>query len=93
MRVIIRSFAMIREILGSKEITVELSKGSTILILLDNLVLRYGDLKSILFDIEGSTSKSNVIALNDVKVEHTEFSSTYLKNDDIIHIIPPAGGG
>ena len=84
---------MIREILGSKEIIIDFSKGSTILFLLDDLVMRYGDLKSILYDIEGTISKSNVIALNDVKVDHTEFSSTYLNNDDVIHIIPPAGGG
>lgn len=93
MRVTIRSFAMIREMFGKKEIIIDLSEGSTILSLLDDLVVRYGDLKSILFNDDGEINKSNVFALNDEKVEQTDFSSTYLNDDDTIHIIPPAGGG
>ncbi len=92
MRITVRSFAMIREIFGKKEISIILSDGSTILSLLDDLVKQYTALSSILYT-EGSINKSNVIALNDTKIEYETFASTYLNENDIIHIIPPAGGG
>ena len=92
MRITVRSFAMIREIFGKKEISIDLSDGSTVLSLIDDLLKKYTALNSILY-YEGSINKSNVIALNDMKIEPDSFSLTFLKENDIIHIIPPAGGG
>jgi MoaD family protein len=93
MRVTIRSFAMIREILGNKAIVLDLPQGSTISSLIDDLVKEYHDLKSILHDDEGNINRSYLIALNDEKIEQDNFSNANLKNNDTIHIIPPAGGG
>ena len=50
MKIRIKSFAMIREILGDEEIYMDIEKGMNIFDLLKHLTNMYSDLSIILFD-------------------------------------------
>jgi len=92
----IRFFAAFRELVGKKEIKLELGSQEkyTMLDVLNKLIENKGTaIKSKLLDGEGNLRKGVQIFINGVKIHITDKMETPVKNDDIIAILPTVGGG
>ncbi|MHA2501996.1 MAG: MoaD/ThiS family protein [Candidatus Kariarchaeaceae archaeon] len=90
-RITIRSFAMIREVIGDRRVELELT-GSTVGEALDILVDRYPDLKTHLQSSEG-WSNHFIYILNEEKLDRGAMTGIGISDGDEITILPPAGGG
>jgi molybdopterin converting factor small subunit len=88
----IKSFAMIREILGDEEIYMEIEKGMNIFDLLKHLTNMYSDLSMILFD-DNVWNQNFVILIDDEVISPKEFKIRTLDNGNKMIILPPSGGG
>ena len=89
----IRSFAMIREILGAKSISFSIHNENEIVTsVLDQLCNKYPSLKSYLYK-DRNFNPEYVIAVNKERLNYDELETIILKPGDELAIIPPAGGG
>ncbi|MFX0096783.1 MAG: ubiquitin-like small modifier protein 1 [Candidatus Hodarchaeota archaeon] len=92
----IRLFAAFRELIGEKEIRLELGSQEkyTILDVLNKLIETKGiAIKSKLLDGEGNLRKGVQIFINGMKIHISNKIDAPVKNDDIIAILPTVGGG
>ena len=81
MKINLRLFSIYRDIVGSKEMTIDVARGATLGDLFEELLHRYPGLKSL----EGSV----ILAVNRDFAD----SETKLKEDDEVALMPPIGGG
>ena len=89
-------FAAFRELVGKKEIKLELGSQEkyTMSDVLNELMESKGiPIKSMLLDDEGNLRKGVQIFINGVKIHISDKVETPIKNDDIIAILPTVGGG
>jgi molybdopterin synthase sulfur carrier subunit len=91
MKLIIRPFAIYREIIGER-IEVELPSGSSIRDILDMLCEKY-KLRSRIFTENGKLQSSVNILLNGRDIRYMKGLSTELRDGDEIAIFPPVAGG
>ncbi len=77
----IKFFAYARELVGRKDITVEMNSGSTVKDLMEHVLTKYPSLKEI--------SNHIIIAVN----KNTCTSDRRLKDGDQVAILPPVSGG
>jgi MoaD family protein len=83
--------AMFKEITGKREINRELSSNTTLGEVLNNLSAEYGkDFKSIVDPKTGEVSVDMLVMLNGQSVRKLD---TQLKDQDVIMISVPVGGG
>jgi len=83
--------AMFKEITGTREITQELKTDSTLGEVLDELARKYGkDFKTVVDPKTGQISADALVMLNGQSVRKVDIQ---LKNNDIIMISVPIGGG
>ena len=94
-RVKVQFFAGVRELVGSREETVELPDKSTVRALLDSLVKGHGErLKDYLYDPKtGELRRSIQLLIGDRPVSMIDGMSTVLSDGCAFAIIPPVGGG
>jgi molybdopterin converting factor small subunit len=94
-RVRVQFFASVRELVGSREETVELPDQSTVRALLDSLVKGHGErLRDYLYDPKtGEVRRSIQLLIGDRPVPTIDGTSTVLPAECIFAIIPPVGGG
>jgi len=92
MKIRIKSFAMIREILGDEEIYMDIEKGMNIFDLLKHLTNMYSDLSIILFD-DNVWNPNFVILIDDEVISPKEFKMRTFENGNKMIILPPSGGG
>ncbi|MCY3411180.1 MAG: MoaD family protein [Candidatus Heimdallarchaeota archaeon] len=90
MRVILRSFAMIREILNAKEIEIEITDNASINVLITVLLNSYPDLQNYVSLVE---STGILVIVNDKKMDFPDWENEKLKDGDVVVLVPPAGGG
>ena len=88
----IRVFANLRMQLGKKEIQLE-GDGKTVLDILNLFVHQYPMIKEHLFDSEGKVRSFFSILVNDKNIRLGDGLQTPLKNEDVVVILPPIGGG
>ena len=95
MKVNIQYFASARELVGTKEETVELGDNSTVKSLLDLLVKIHGErLRDYLYDHKtGQLRPSIQFLIGDKPVSMPGGMSTVLPDGVVFAIIPPVGGG
>ncbi|MBS7287673.1 MAG: MoaD family protein [Candidatus Freyarchaeota archaeon] len=94
LKVKVRVFARLRELLKSREIEVELSDGATLVDLLGALVEIYGkELKDYLFSESGGLKEHFMIYINGVGVNEAGGVNKVLKEGDVVAILPPISGG
>jgi MoaD family protein len=83
--------AMFKEITGKREITRELSSNATLSEVLDNLAQEYGkDFEAIVDPKTGQVSVDMLVMVNGQSIRKLD---TKLKDQDIIMISVPVGGG
>lgn len=92
----IRFFAAFRELIGKKEIKLELGgqENHTVLGAIEKLIENRGNAIRIrLFDDDGNLRKGVQIFLNGRKIHISNKMETPIKNNDRIAILPTVGGG
>jgi molybdopterin synthase sulfur carrier subunit len=95
-RVTVKFFTFLRELVGKREEIIELSgRKVTVKELLERLADRYGeDFCGYVFDpISGELREHLQLLVNGRNVISLQGLSTELKDGDVFAIIPPVGGG
>ncbi len=95
MKVCVKYFAALREIVGKREEIIEVDKDTTVEILLLFLSKKYGDkFNKYVFKPQTTNPKENLQFLIDGKSINTlDGIGTKLNDDCKFVIIPPVGGG
>ena len=95
LKVKVQFFASARELVGTREETVELPDGSTVQVLLEVLIKSHGSrLKDYLYDsASGDLRRSIQLLLGDKPVSQLGGKSAVLTDGCTFAIIPPVGGG
>jgi len=93
-RVKVRTFSVIRDVLGAEVVEVEVSLPATVDSVLQALLREYGeDLKQKLWDPEAGEMAPFLIRLNDEIIRSRFDSDRSIKDGDEMAIIFPIGGG
>lgn len=94
MRVTVKFFTSLREIVGKKEEEFEFSKGTTIKELLRHLSETYGQsFREYIYNERGRVKSHLQFLINGKSIETLKGFETKLEEGDKIAIIPPVGGG
>lgn len=91
----VRSMFDVKDILGSREISLVLDEGATIRHLLNRLFARYGpELKDKILDSKTENIRIQFsILLNGRNINYLDGMETKLINGSVISLLPQAGGG
>ena len=92
MKVKIRSFAMIREVIGSKLVELTVEEDLTLQELIKVFISKFPKADDYLL-FNGTFSKNYVVALNGNRIDVNNFDNISIQENDEVAIIPPAGGG
>ncbi len=90
----IKLYAFLREMLGKREVTIQLTSGSSLLdavLKLDELT--NGKISEIILENKRRLKRNYVILVNGRKVDGFEIDSINLEQGDELVIFPPTSGG
>ena len=94
MRVTVKFFTALREIVGKKEEELEFSRGTTVKELLKHLSEIHGQaLKEYIYNERGRPKGHLEFLINGKSITTLKGFETKLNDGDKIAIIPPVGGG
>ena len=95
MKVRVEYFAAARELVGTREESVELGDNSTVKSLLDSLVKIHGErLRDYLYDRKSGRLRPSIqFLIGDKPVSMADGMLTPLPDGAVFAIIPPVGGG
>jgi len=93
-RVKVKFFTTLREIVGKKEEQIELSRSVTVDTLLRQLTKRYGkEFEDYVYDELGNVRGHLQFLVNGKSITALEGLKTKLREGDQVAILPPVGGG
>lgn len=84
---------MAYEEVGARELSIELTEGSTVDNLLSIIVEKYPDLTNLVYDEEGVFREYLEVAVNKTDIIGLNGLETTLSDGDTVLIMPPIGGG
>jgi len=94
MKVTVKFFTNLREIIGKPQEQIELSEAVTVNELLQQLGEKYGEkFTRYVFDEKGAVRGHLHFLINGKSITNRQGLKTKLKENDIIAILPPVGGG
>ncbi len=95
LKVSVRFFATVRELVGLREETLDLPQGGTVQNLLDLLVKMHGkQFREYIYDSKGDDLRRSIqILVGDKPISALSGPSTVLTDGCVLAIIPPVGGG
>lgn len=93
MNVTVRLFAMYRDDVGTKSLSVAVPDGSTVRETLQTLEASYPELSQRLLTANGETKPAVTILVNGRLIAHEGSLDTVLEDDDVLSIMPPVTGG
>jgi len=94
MRVTVKFFTTLREIVGKREEEFEFSRGTTVKELLKHLSESYGQaFKEYIYNERGRVKSYLQFLINGKSITTLKGFETRLKDGDKVAIIPPIGGG
>ena len=85
----IRFFALLREIVGASKISIEVDKGNSVNDIIEYLTVEYHDLQEHLYT-DGSVNSQFIYVLNGKNISSFD---DILSDSDELAILPPSGGG
>jgi molybdopterin synthase sulfur carrier subunit len=89
----VRFYGMAYEEVGTRELSIELTEGSTVDDLLSIIVKKYPDLANLVYDKKGVFREYLEVAVNKTDIIGLDGLETVLKENDAVLIMPPIGGG
>jgi len=93
-KVKVRFFTSLREIVGKREEQIEFSKGVTVEELLRHLSQKHGErFRDYVYDEEGEVRGHLQFLVNGQSTTTLQGFKTKLKEGDQVAILPPVGGG
>jgi sulfur-carrier protein len=91
---IVKYYAMLRQVVGSREVDINLPQGGTLRQLVEEMVKRFPGLKMEMLDQQGNLYGHVHIFVSGRDSTFLDGSlDTILDPDDTISIFPPVGGG
>jgi sulfur-carrier protein len=93
MKITIRAFASLREVIGAREAAIVLPPGETIGGLLENLCTASPGLRTHLFDGAGRARPHIIILKNGRNIASLQQLDTPIGEEDVIALFPPVAGG
>lgn len=95
MKVKVRYFTTLRELSGTREEELEITKGSTLNELLDLVSVKYGEeaFNYLHVNTTGTIDPSIQFLINGGSIRNLHGLTTVLNEGDVVAIIPPVGGG
>jgi molybdopterin synthase sulfur carrier subunit len=93
MKIIVRTFADFREIIGARELELTLPEGETVGGLLKDLCNAHPRLQKKLFDASGKIKPYILILKNGRNIDSAQQLDTIIAADDVISVFPPVAGG
>ncbi len=94
MKVIVKYFAMIRDIVGHKDDVLDFFEKTSTKRLLSMLCNMHGeDFKRVVCSEDGTLRKGLIFLLNGEAISNDSLTSKILMDGDVAAIMPPVGGG
>ena len=94
MKVIVKYFAMIRDIVGHKDDVLDFFEETSTKRLLSMLCNMHGeDFKRVVCSEDGTLRKGLIFLLNGEAISNDSLTSKILMDGDVAAIMPPVGGG
>ena len=93
MKITIRAYASLREVIGARETALAIPPGETVGGLLESLCRTYSGLRGHLFDSTGRMKPHIIILKNGRNVASLQQLDTVVDEDDVIALFPPVAGG
>ena len=94
MKVTVKFFTSLREIVGKPQEQIELSEATTVNELLQHLGERYGEkFTRYVYNEKGTVQGHLHFLINGKSITTQQGLKTKLKENDILAILPPVGGG
>lgn len=93
MKITLRTFADLREIIGAKEQELSLSEGQTVGGLLEGLCEAHPALRGKLFDAAGEMKPYIIVLKNGRSITSLQQLDTPIDAGDVIALFPPVAGG
>ena len=95
MKVKVRYFTILRELVGAREEELELKRGSILLELVEKVAYKYGEDAWDYLHVRttGGLDPTIQFLINGVNARSFDGFKTKLKENDVVAIIPPVGGG
>jgi len=88
MRIILRFYADYREIMGMKEMLLDMKDGQTIGGLLSTITKKYPELKTEIFNDQDELNEFITILINGRSIEFLDRAKTRLQDGDMISLFP-----
>ena len=89
----VRLYATLRPIVGGSKVTLNTGPGATFQQMLDELIARWPDLKTELFDRDGELHNNIHVFLNGRDVRYLGGLEMEIPENAEVRIFPPVGGG
>ena len=95
LKIKVRYFTTLRELARTTEEEIEMENGTTLVDLLEKIVLKYGEAAfNYLYDRKnGAVDPSLQFLVNGVSIRNLQGIRTELKDGNVVAIVPPIGGG
>jgi molybdopterin synthase sulfur carrier subunit len=89
----VQIFATLRQVVGAKEIEVDVASGDTLRTVLQKLAARHPALGEKLLDAEGNLRSSIHVLINGRSVRYLDGLDSSIREDDRLSLFPAVGGG
>jgi molybdopterin synthase sulfur carrier subunit len=94
MRINVKFFAVLRDVVGDWSIDLSLPEGITVGETLESLAKHYGErFRSYVYDEKGIVQDYLIFLINGESIHAMKGFETLLKEGDSLVILPPIGGG
>jgi len=93
MKIFLKAFADLREVIGSREMELSLPEGESMGGLLERLCKTHPSLRVKIFDAAGNLRPYVLVLRNGRNIDSLQRLDTLLADRDIVSLFPPVAGG